>query len=109
MNFKLKSPHSNNESLIIFYANLKNRQRFVYSTGEKISPKLWDPLIQYPIRTKVRTEKLKCNAVKSQLERYTKAFREYQAHSASLDEIITKEDIRSYFDRIFKKIRKQND
>ena len=56
MNFKLKSPHSNNESLIIFYANLKNRQRFVYSTGEKISPKLWDPLIQYPIRTKVRTE-----------------------------------------------------
>jgi hypothetical protein len=78
MNFKLKSTHSNNESLIIFYTNLKNGQRFVYSTGEKISPKLWDPLNQYPIRTKVRTDNLKCNAVKSQLERYTKAFRDTQ-------------------------------
>ena len=109
MNFKLKSPHSNNESLIIFYTNLKNGQRFVYSTGEKINPKLWDPLNQYPIKTKIRIDLLKCNAVKSQLERYTKAFREFQAHSASLDGIMTKEDIRSYFDRIFKKIRKQND
>tara|TARA_B100002019_G_scaffold37535_1_gene31401 strand:+ start:941 stop:2176 length:1236 start_codon:yes stop_codon:yes gene_type:complete len=109
MNFKLKSPHSNNESLIIFYTNLKNGQRFVYSTGEKINPKLWDPLNQYPIKTKIRIDLLKCNAVKSQLERYTKAFREFQAHSASLDGIMTKEDIRSYFDQIFKKIRKQND
>ena len=56
MNFKLKSPHSNNESLIIFYSNLKNGQRFVYSTGERISPKLWDPLNQYPIKTKIRID-----------------------------------------------------
>ena len=62
MNFKLKSPHSNNESLIIFYSNLKNSQRFVYSTGERISPKLWDTLNQYPIKTKIRIDLLKCNA-----------------------------------------------
>jgi len=36
MNFKLKTPNSKNESLILFYANLKNGERFVYSTGEKI-------------------------------------------------------------------------
>jgi len=75
MNFKLKSPHSNNESLIIFYSNLKNGQRFVYSTGERISPKLWDSLNQYPIKTKIRIDLLKCNAVKSQLERFIKKLR----------------------------------
>ena len=88
MNFKLKSPHTNNESLIIFYSNLKNGQRFVYSTGERISPKLWDPLNQYPIKTKIRIDLLKCNAVKSQLERYIKTFREYESITHSLNEKI---------------------
>ena len=108
MNFKLKSPHSNNESLIIFYSNLKNSQRFVYSTGERISPKLWDTLNQYPIKTKIRIDLLKCNAVKSQLERYIKTFREYESIAHSLNETITKEKIRSYFDQSFKNIRKKS-
>ena len=108
MNFKLKSPHSNNESLIIFYSNLKNGQRFVYSTGERISPKLWDPLNQYPIKTKIRIDLLKCNAVKSQLERYIKTYREYESISHSLNEPLSKEKIRSYFDQSFKNIRKKS-
>ena len=108
MNFKLKSPHSNNESLIIFYSNLKNGQRFVYSTGERISPKLWDSLNQYPIKTKIRIDLLKCNAVKSQLERYIKTYREYESIAHSLNESLTKENIRSYFDQSFKNIRKKN-
>ncbi|MDB4086218.1 site-specific integrase [Flavobacteriaceae bacterium] len=108
MNFKLKSPHSNNESLIIFYSNLKNGQRFVYSTGEKISPKLWDPLNQYPIKTKIRIDLLKCNAVKSQLERYIKTYREYESIAHSLNEPLTKDKIRSYFDQSFKNIRKKS-
>ena len=108
MNFKLKSPHSNNESLIIFYSNLKNGQRFVYSTGERISPKLWDPLNQYPIKTKIRIDLLKCNAVKSQLERYIKTYREYESISHSLNEPLTKDKIRSYFDQSFKNIRKKS-
>ena len=108
MNFKLKSPHSNNESLIIFYSNLKNGQRFVYSTGERISPKLWDSLNQYPIKTKIRVDLLKCNAVRSQLERYIKTFREFESISHSLNESLTKEKIRSYFDQSFKNIRKKN-
>ena len=109
MNFKLKSPHSNNESLIIFYSNLKNGQRFVYSTGERISPKLWDPLNQYPVKTKIRINLLKCNSVRSQLDRYTSAFREFESISHSLNESLTKEKIRSYFDQTFKNIRKKND
>ena len=108
MNFKLKSPHSNNESLIIFYSNLKNGQRFVYSTGERISPKLWDSLNQYPIKTKIRVDLLKCNAVRSQLERYIKTFREFESISHSLNESLTKEKIRSYFDQSFKNIRKKS-
>ena len=108
MNFKLKSPHSNNESLIIFYSNLKNGQRFVYSTGERISPKLWDSLNQYPIKTKIRVNLLKCNAVKSQLERYIKIYREYESISHSLNQPLTKEKIRSYFDKSFKNIRKKS-
>ena len=108
MNFKLKSPHSKNESLIIFYSNLKNGQRFVYSTGERISPKLWDSLNQYPIKTKIRVDLLKCNAVRSQLERYIKTFREFESISHSLNESLTKEKIRSYFDQSFKNIRKKN-
>ena len=108
MNFKLKSPQSNNESLIIFYSNLKNGQRFVYSTGERISPKLWDSLNQYPIKTKIRIDILKCNAVKSQLERYIKTYREYESIAHSLNEPLTKEKIRSYFDQSFKNIRKKS-
>lgn len=108
MNFKLKSPHTNNESLIIFYSNLKNGQRFVYSTGEKITPKLWDSVNQYPIKTKIRLPLLKCNAVKSQLERYIKTFREYESIANSLNETITKEKIRIFFDQTFKNIRKKN-
>jgi len=108
MNFKLKSPNSKNESLIIFYSNLKNGQRFVYSTGEKINPKLWDPINQYPIKTKVRIDSVKCNSVRSQLERYIIAFREFESISHSLNEPLTKEKIRSYFDQTFKNIRKRN-
>jgi integrase len=109
MNFKLKSPNSKNESLIIFYSNLKNGQRFVYSTGERINPKLWDPLNQYPIKTKVRVDSIKCNSVRSQLERYTSAYRKFESISHSLNESLTKEKIRSYFDQTFKNIRKRND
>ena len=109
MNFKLKSPNSKNESLIIFYSNLKNGQRFVYSTGEKINPKLWDPINQYPIKTKSRIDFLKCNSVRSQLERYTSVYREFESISHSLNEPLTKEKIRSYFDQTFKNIRKRND
>ena len=109
MNFKLKSPNSKNESLIIFYSNLKNGQRFVYSTGERVSPKLWDPINQYPIKTKARIESIKCNSVRSQLERYTSVYREFESISHSLNEPLTKEKIRSYFDQTFKNIRKRND
>ena len=60
MNFKLKTPHSKNESLILFYANLKNGERFVYSTGERIHPQYWDKRNQYPKRQK---ETIKANRI----------------------------------------------
>ena len=39
MNFKLKNPKSEKESLILFYSTLSNNERFVYSTGEKLPTK----------------------------------------------------------------------
>ena len=66
------------------------------------------PLNQYPIKTKIRIDLLKCNAVKSQLERYIKTYREYESIAHSLNESLTKEKIRSYFDQSFKNIRKKN-
>ena len=48
MNFKLKNPKGDKDSLILFYTNLPSGERFVYSTSEKIHPKNWDRSNQRP-------------------------------------------------------------
>ena len=53
MNMKLKHPNQSKLSLILCYATLQDGERFVYSTGEKIEPRLWDARVQQPKRTKV--------------------------------------------------------
>ena len=63
MNFKLKTPNSKNESLILFYANLKNGERFVYSTGEKIHQQYWDNRNQYPKKSKAKDEQITYNLI----------------------------------------------
>lgn len=52
MNFKLKQPKSNNESLILFY-----------STGEKIPLDLWDFNVQFPRKTKSQRDQELINMI----------------------------------------------
>ena len=68
MNFKLKTPNSKNESLILFYANLKNGERFVYSIGERIHPQYWDKRNQYPKKSKPQFSRLLIKKKYSTLE-----------------------------------------
>ncbi|MEJ6544844.1 MAG: hypothetical protein QNL89_00580, partial [Flavobacteriaceae bacterium] len=71
MNFKLKNPKSEKESLILFYSTLSNNERFVYSTGEKLPTSLWDFSVQRPKKTKSQKDQELINMVSMQLNRYS--------------------------------------
>lgn len=103
MNFKLKQPKSEKETLIMFYSNLPNGERFNYSTGEKIHPKLWDSNYQFPVNTRVKTEQVLVNSIKLQLERYKTSFMEFEARCKAIDEDFDKTSLKEYFDSVFKK------
>ena len=109
MNFKLKKPNSKNESLILFYANLKNGERFVYSTGEKINPQYWDKRNQYPKKSKAKDEQIIYNLISGQLDRYTKLFRSFKAQCAATDETVTKKTLKDFFNQEFKRVKGNND
>jgi integrase len=109
MNFKLKTPNSKNESLILFYANLKNGERFVYSTGERIHPQYWDKSNQYPKKSKVKDEQITYNLISGQLDRYTKLFRSFYAQCAATEEIVTKKALKDCFNQEFKRVKRNND
>ena len=109
MNFKLKTPNSKNESLILFYANLKNGERFVYSTGERIHPHYWDKRNQYPKKSKAKDEQITYNLISWQLDRYTKLFRSFDAQCAATDQIVTKKALKDCFNQEFKRVKRNND
>ena len=109
MNFKLKTPNSKNESLILFYANLKNGERFVYSTGERIHPQYWDKSNQYPKKSKVKDEQITYNLISGQLDRYTKLFRSFRAQCAATEDIVTKKALKDCFNQEFKRVKRNND
>ena len=52
MKLKLKNPNQTKPSLILCYVTLGGGERFVYSTGEKIDPCLWDARVQQPKKDK---------------------------------------------------------
>ena len=102
MNFKLKTPKSQSSSLILFYVNLPDGNRFVYSTGQKIPVRLWDKGYQNPIRTKSQKDQVIINAVTLRLDRikaeYLKLDVQYQKQGKQL----TKEQLKDEFDIVFK-------
>ena len=102
MNFKLKTPKSQSSSLILFYVNLPDGNRFVYSTGQKIPVRLWDKGYQNPIRTKSQKDQVIINAVTLRLDRikaeYLKLDLQYQKQGKQL----TKEQLKDEFDIVFK-------
>ena len=102
MNFKLKTPKSQSSSLILFYVNLPDGNRFVYSTGQKIPVRLWDKGYQSPIRTKSQKDQVIINSVNLRLDRikaeYLKLDLQYQKQGKQL----TKEQLKDEFDIVFK-------
>ena len=74
MNFKLKNPKGDKESLILFYANLPSGKRFVYSTSEKIHPKNWDRSNQRQIKSRSPLDQALRSSVELKLNRYNEYF-----------------------------------
>ena len=74
MNFKLKNPKGDKESLILFYANLPTGERFVYSTSEKIHPKNSDRSSQRPIKSRSPIDQALRSSVELKLNRYEEYF-----------------------------------
>ena len=105
MKMKLKHPNQSKTSLILCYATLKDGERFVYSTGEKIEPRLWDSRVQQPKRTKVQKDQEFINSINLQLNRYLEAYQQFKNHFRSTDPILTKQALKTEFDQRFKNIR----
>ena len=105
MNFKLKQPKSSNESLILFYSTLPNKERFVYSTGERIPLNLWDFNIQFPRKTKSQKDQELVNMVTMQLNRYSSLFNKTKSTHLSRDLEVTKKRLKESFDQEFKNIK----
>jgi hypothetical protein len=68
MNFKLKTPKSHSSSLILFYVNLSDGSRFVYSTGQKIPVRLWDSHAQIPKKTKSQNDQMILHRIRGDLD-----------------------------------------
>ena len=105
MKMKLKHPNQSKPSLILCYATLQDGERFVYSTGEKIEPRLWDARVQQPKRTKVQKDQETINSINLQLNRYLEAYQQLKNHFRSTDQELTKQALRAEFDQRFKNIR----
>ena len=105
MKLKLKHPKQSKPSLILCYATLQDGERFVYSTGEKIEPHLWDTRVQQPKRTKVQKDQETINSINLQLNRYLEAYLQLKNHFRSTDQVLTKQALKSEFDQRFKNIR----
>ena len=105
MNMKLKHPNQSKPSLILCYATLQDGERFVYSTGEKIEPRLWDARVQQPKRTKVQKDQETINSINLQLNRYLETYQQLKNHFRSTDQVLTKQELKAEFDQRFKNIR----
>lgn len=101
--FTLKNPDAKNDTLIYFtcYFN-KEAKRFIYSTGENINPKNWDPVNKFPY---IKGEKKAVNftSIKMQLDRYSKLFTETESERTIIKEPFTAETLKKVFDFEFQR------
>ncbi len=105
MNFKLKNPKSEKESLILFYSTLSNNERFVYSTGEKLPTSLWDFNVQRPKKTKSQKDQELINMVSMQLNRYSLLYNKTKSSLINSGSNLTKKKLKEVFDQEFKNIK----
>ncbi len=105
--FNLKEPKKDGETLILFSAYFRGEGRkFVYSTGETVTPKEWDFKNRQPNNLSGRTEKAnKHRALKRQLDRYSNFFSDtIQQYKLANREILISE-VKNDFDTEFKRTK----
>ena len=107
MNFKLKTPKSKTNSLILFYSNLPDGRRFVYSTGQKIPVRLWDCHSQIPKRTKSQNDQVIVNTVNFRLEKFKTLYLKLDMESNASGKKLTKELLKNEFDIQFKGVKRK--
>ncbi len=107
MNFKLKTPKSKTNSLILFYSNLPDGRRFVYSTGQKIPVRLWDYHSQIPKRTKSQNDQVIVNTVNFRLEKFKTLYLKLDMESNASGKKLTKELLKNEFDIQFKGVKRK--
>jgi len=103
--FNLKEPKKEKETLILFSSYFKNEGRkFVYSTGESITPKEWDFENRQPNNTTGRsTEADRHKTIKRQLDRYSNFFSDTISNYKLADKEILISSIKADFDTEFKR------
>lgn len=101
--FNLKEPKSLNETLILFSCYFKEEsKKFVYSTGEKISPQNWDFENRF-VFTAGKNKSKFSESIKKQLNRYSDLFLETESLYKRINEPFTTEILKKNFDEHFKK------
>ena len=98
MNFKLKTPKSESSSLILFYVNLPDGSRFVYSSGQKIPVRLWDKIYQIPIKTKSQKDQVIINSINLRLDRIKAEYLRLDLQNQKQGKLLTKEQLKEEFD-----------
>lgn len=109
--FKLKQPNGTKETLIYFRSFFNNENKnFIYSTGEKIKPSVWDFEGRQPNDLNGRTKKAEIHrSVKMQLDRYSSFFTEIVNRYKNINEELTVDILKQRFDEKFKKITVKSD
>ena len=105
--FHLKNPKGDKEALIYFSAYFKNEsKKLIYSTGETITPKEWNFKNRMPNDLSGRTTRADNHrTINMQLNRYTDFYIKIINRYIHAEEEITVENIRSEFDKEFKKTK----
>ncbi|MBO0324134.1 tyrosine-type recombinase/integrase [Muricauda sp. CAU 1633] len=105
--FNLKKPNKNGESLILFSAYFKSEgKKFVYSTGEFLSPEEWNYKLRQPKNLTGRTEEAnRHRAIQRQLDRYSNFFSDVIREYKLANREITTSSIKEDFDIEFKRTK----
>ncbi len=105
--FNLKEPNKETETLILFSAYFKNQgKKFVYSTGELITPADWDFDNKYPKNLNGRTAKAEqMRVIKRQLDRYSNFFTDLINKFKLMNRELLIEDVKEEFDVEYKRTK----
>jgi len=107
MNFKLKTPKSQSSSLILFYVNLSDGSRFVYSTGQKIPVRLWNSHAQLPKKSKSQNDQMIVNSVNFRLDKIKSCYMRVNLDCKTAGKTLSKQLLKHEFDIQFKGVKRK--